>query len=375
MNMVNSILISVLSSVYTILAAAYCFLFGAPKLNEIVPAKTSVKDRRRVAVITGSNTGVGYATATRLVVEHGVDVILACRSRDKAVRAANAINAAAESAKVDARAMFLHPCDLSSLESVRGFSKAVHEKHSTIDILVNNAGVNNTQEGRTIDNLELIFQSNMLGHFLLTKLLFDLFPSSGEGRIVTLSSVAHHFVNCSASLDENYWKELAKLDTSTTSSLPPYLRNVVQDCMESYPPSKLATLLFAMEINKKFGPETTGKRVRAIAVNPGAVASDIWRSFPDFTRVFLRLLFLNTDQGCTTSIAAALGELPADAFYLQPYWLPESNSDSAPFPVLEMMGPYVGYRVTQPRLPLDEGIFASRRLWKASEHLTGCQFE
>ena len=342
MNPINSTIFSVAAAIYTIAAAIYCMIMGSPVVKKVTPAKTS-EGRRRVAVITGSNTGIGLATATALVLHHNVDVILACRSREKATKAAETINVAAASANVSARAQFLHPCDLSSFDSVKEFAKVFREKYKTLDILINNAGVNNTTEGRTTDNLELIFQSNVLGHFLLTKSLIDLFPDNGHGRIVTLSSVAHHFVSSSATLDEIYWKELAKLNTSKSSFLPSYLRTVFEDSMQSYPPSKLATLLFAKELNARFGSSqrqqnsNSKKQIRAFAVNPGAVASDIWRSFPSITQPFIQRIFLSTNQGCATSVAAAMGEFQADEFYLQPYWMPESACHTPPYPVIEMM--------------------------------------
>lgn len=252
MNPLNSTIFSVLSGIYVVVSAIVCIIFGSPAVTKTLPSsKSSAKGKRKVAIITGSNTGIGLASAKELVVNHGVDCILACRNKSKADQAVEAINAAAISAKVTARAHFVHPCDLSSFDSVRDFAKYFRAKYDTLDILICNAGVNNTTEGRTADGLELIFQSNVLGHFLLTKLLFDLFPENGDGRIVTLSSVAHHFVDSKAALDEEYWKSLAKLDTSKSSVLPSYLRSVFEDCMQSYPPSKLATLLFAKELNQR----------------------------------------------------------------------------------------------------------------------------
>lgn len=137
-------------------------------------------------------------------------------------------------------------------------------------------------------------------------------------------------------------------------------------------------------------------------MNPGAVASDIWRSFPSITQPFIKRIFLSTDQGCATSVAAAVGDFKADELYLQPYWMPESASHTAPYPVIEMMvrslvfvlhssqvyghqltrgllifeqGPFVGWKVCQPRLPLDGGDFAAKNLWRACEEITECQFE
>ena len=85
---------------------------------------------------------------------------------------------------------------------------------------------------------------------------------------------------------------------------------------------------------------------------------------------FFRALYLDSRQGCHTTVAAALGDFDDD--YLQPYWLPEWMSDITPFPALEMMGPFVGYQATKPRLPNDDGT--AKSLWKASEELTGCVY-
>jgi len=85
---------------------------------------------------------------------------------------------------------------------------------------------------------------------------------------------------------------------------------------------------------------------------------------------FFRALYLDSNQGCYTTVAAALCEFEDD--YLQPYWLPHWML-STPLPVFEMMGPFIGYRATKARLPNDNGT-AQKCLWKASEELTGCVY-
>jgi len=82
-----------------------------------------------------------------------------------------------------------------------------------------------------------------------------------------------------------------------------------------------------------------------------------------------RALYLDSEQGCQTTVAAALGDFEDD--YLQPYWMP-SWMKGTPFPALEMMGPFVGYRATIPRLPNDNDT--AKCLWRASEELTGCVY-
>jgi NAD(P)-dependent dehydrogenase (short-subunit alcohol dehydrogenase family) len=404
-------------SCYAAIAFAYtigvhglfrCNLLTRPAVQYPV-TKEDDKKKKRVAVCTGSNTGIGFETAKQLVVHHGVTVILACRNAHKAEIAAKSINNQAVAVGSQGRAVFLKTCDLSSFASIHAFAEAIHSEFDTIDILVNNAGRNTT--ARSEDGYDLLFQACFLGHFLLTNLLFDLFPEDGTGRIVNLSSVKHHFQSNWtgwARLDEQHWRN---------SALLTYQRN------ESYPNAKQAAVFFTLELNRRYySSNNTDKRrrVRAFAANPGAgmqmlfhiisyhfvvfcfvlfcfvlnkadpnhnvpintisaVNSDIWRSanlrwlvIPIFERIFL-----TTAQGAATSVAAAVGEFPdATDFYLEPYWMPSSARTKAPFPVLEMMGPFVGYRVVQPRLPVSKtGIQAvGEALWRVSEELTHAPF-
>ncbi|CAB9499512.1 Short-chain dehydrogenase TIC 32, chloroplastic [Seminavis robusta] len=357
---------AVLSFVYTISVHALfqCGVVTKPKI-QCASSKTnrisqSIPQSQRVAIVTGSNTGVGLETAKQLVLDHDFCVILACRSGAKARAAAEAINSQADASK-QGRAVFLQECDLSSFASVKAFAETVHSRYDKIDVLVNNAGLNTT--GRTEDGYDLLFQACFLGHFLLTNLMFDLFPLDGSGRIVNLSSIKHHFPSNYTgfvSFDESYWR---------SSALLAYRRN------ESYPNAKQAAIFFTLELNRRYSG-----RVRAFAANPGAVNSSIWRSanLQWLVIPLFRLIFLTTEQGAATSVAAAVGDFDNNNdFYLQPYWMPESARRKAPFPVLEMLGPFIGYRFIQPRLPSSQAgsDAAGEALWKVSEELTGLPFD
>ena len=134
-----------------------------------------------VAIVTGSNTGIGKETVRGLVVR-GATVIMACRDLDKARQAAEEIGA--ENIKV-------RKCDLASFSSVRQFCQQIQEEEQKIDILVNNAGVFSMERSLTEDNQDLQFQVNHFGHFLLTNLLIDKLKAAKAGRIINVSSVAH----------------------------------------------------------------------------------------------------------------------------------------------------------------------------------------
>ena len=110
--------------------------------------------------------------------------------------------------------------------------------------------------------------------------------------------------------------------------------------------------------------------------------SDIWRDFPRFIVAIFRLIYINNQQGCQTSVAAAVCDLPSKTSqergdgtpYLQPYpivWDPQQPA----FPPLEMLAPFAGPVITQPRLPADGGgAAAAKAMWEASVELTGAKW-
>jgi len=266
------------STIYTTIAhvlssvilRAIPFLIHPSPLNpsESFSLHMSPSSNKHVAIVTGSNTGIGYQTSLSLV-EKGYDVILACRSRSKAETAAKSINQKVRMNEKSGKAIFLHPLDLTSFHSVQSFSEAFSNQYSSLNILVNNAGLNASGNGVSENNLDVVFQANSIGHFLLTKLLLPRLLAAKNiiidekeettveaGRIVNLSSTMHHF--CVPAYEtqrklyeEKFWEDCSKPHFSTNT----------------YTESKLAAILFSMELNKRFG----SKGIRSISVNPGAV--------------------------------------------------------------------------------------------------------
>ena len=246
-----------------------------------------------VAIVTGSNTGIGFETAKRLAVVYGMTVILACRSRDKAERAAQEINrhiqqqqqqqqdsSIQQQQRQQGKAIFVHPLDLCSFESIHEFVQHVKQDYRKIHVLVNNAGRNTSgespQHGRAGNSknksLDLLFQANFVGHYLLTAELLPLLQQPLEdntnkndddnevARIVNLSSVMHHY--CGDHTHElhqvDFWHRVAGFATRPTNT---------------YALSKLAAVLFTVELNRRYYNDQNPKtnRVRSVAVNPGGV--------------------------------------------------------------------------------------------------------
>ena len=136
----------------------------------------------KVAIVTGANTGIGKETARGLV-ERGATVILACRNVKKGEAAAK---------EIGGRATRVKELNLASFASVREFCKQINKEEKKVDILINNAGMFTMNRELTEDGQEMQFQSNHLGHFLLTNLLLDKMKAAKAGaRIINVSSVAH----------------------------------------------------------------------------------------------------------------------------------------------------------------------------------------
>jgi NAD(P)-dependent dehydrogenase (short-subunit alcohol dehydrogenase family) len=224
-----------------------------PSSNASVETETQIQ---RVAIVTGSNTGIGYETARALVLDHGMEVILACRSRDKAQAAADRIqqavrtSAGTPSQRVG-RAVVIHPLDLASPQSVLDFCAALKDKYTAVHVLVNNAGRNTSGKSPSGGNLDLLFASNFIGHFLLTSQIMPLLQAGGNARIVNVSSVMHHFCQSYGDLESvDFWKRVA------SANVPPH---------DTYSLSKLAAILFTIQLRSRY-PD-----IHSIAVNPGAV--------------------------------------------------------------------------------------------------------
>jgi NAD(P)-dependent dehydrogenase (short-subunit alcohol dehydrogenase family) len=252
---------------------------GRLAIAALPPPADDDEKEEKIAIITGCNTGIGYETARTLIGRYHYTVIFACRDEQKA-RAAMATIVGANNSLND-KAVFIAPLDLSSFQSVHDFCTAVGEKYGgkkkKIQLLINNAGRNTS--GISIDDLDLQFQTNFLGHFLLTKLLMeqglidDGTSSKNKFRIVNLASVMHHFCGNSSHMGTiEFWKRTAamKKNVRMVYGMPvddPMSKGGDHDGNNNtYSVSKLAAILFTNELNQRY-PQL----VTAVTTNPGAV--------------------------------------------------------------------------------------------------------
>lgn len=229
----------------------------------------------RVAIVTGSNTGIGEVTARELA-RAGAKVYMACRSADRATEAMARIRTAVPEA--DLHFMKL---DLGSLESVREAAEDFLARKEPLPLLINNAGLAG-HRGETAEGFELAFGVNHLGHFLFTLLLLPRVLEADDARIVTVASKAHYRT---LRVD---WERLTG-PTKTFTGWP------------EYQVSKLANVLFSAELHRRL----EGTEVSTYSLHPGVVASDIWRRVPPPFGSVAKLFMVSNEEGAATTLHVA----------------------------------------------------------------------
>lgn len=149
------------------------------------PQDLEVDMRGQICVVTGANSGLGYAT-TRALAERGATVIMACRSRERGEQAQHELIQATHNEQI-----VLELVDLSLLSSVREFVGRLKAKYTHLDVLINNAGVLLNEKETTEEGFEKSFATNLLGPYVLTQELFPLLAASHSpagARVIMVSS-------------------------------------------------------------------------------------------------------------------------------------------------------------------------------------------
>ncbi len=142
-------------------------------------------------IVTGANRGLGFATAEKLL-RRGCAVVMTSRDLAMGEAAADKLRAAVPGAEVEARQL-----DTAKRASIEAFVGALLAEDAAVDVLVNNAGRMNRDPNPVIDTalvpggIELFFASNVLGPFLLTRMLLPLVLRAPAPRVVNVSSRTH----------------------------------------------------------------------------------------------------------------------------------------------------------------------------------------
>lgn len=170
--------------------AAWLFCSGALAMCALPAASQSAAQAgQRVAVVTGSTSGLGQELAMRLA-SMDMYVVVHGRSAERGREVVSEIEAAG------GRASF-YQADFGSLAQTRAFGEAVLRDFGRLDVLVNNAGFGSSPDERMVteDGHEFRMQVNYLSHFMLTQMWLPLLRSSAPSRIVNVSSGAQQAID------------------------------------------------------------------------------------------------------------------------------------------------------------------------------------
>jgi NAD(P)-dependent dehydrogenase (short-subunit alcohol dehydrogenase family) len=292
----------------------------------------------RHAIVTGANSGLGYWTALHLA-RRGAAVVMACRSAERAQASRDRLLAAVPAAQVEVMDL-----DVADLDSVQAFGQRYTQTHDSLHLLCNNAGLALPPLSRTRHGFELQFGTNFLGHFALTGHLLPALRATPGARVVHTASIAHRFGRID--FDDPHFKSRRYKD------------------MAAYGQSKLANLMFAFELQRRF--VGAGIEATSIAAHPGYASTNISANNSlgksgvgtAMVRLGDRLLGQSAESGSMPILLAATSPTAVGGAYYGPSgWF-------------ELRGP--PRQVDSTRASKDTAVAA--RLWTMAENLTGVHF-
>lgn len=201
---------------------------------------------KKTIVITGASDGIG-AEAARGLKERGHRVVIVGRSEEKTKRIA---------AELDAP---YHTADYTRLSDVVRLAGELRQ-YDRIDVLANNAGGAQNERRMTEDGFERTFQINLLGGFLLTRLLIDKLCES-RATVIQTSSIAANLFG-------------SDLDVTDLQNERNY------SAFRAYGYAKLEDILFTRELQRRYEERGIG----AVAFEPGVVRTNFASESTRFVR-------------------------------------------------------------------------------------------
>jgi NAD(P)-dependent dehydrogenase (short-subunit alcohol dehydrogenase family) len=270
----------------------------------------------KTVIVTGASSGIGLEAARELSA-HGARTVLAVRDVDKGRAVSKDFTGDYE----------VRELNVADLESVRSFAAAWK---GDLDVLINNAGIMLAPAFRTIDDFELHIGTNHLGPFALTNLLLPHLTD----RVVTISSIVHG--GGQIHLEDLHF------------DVRPY------KAMTAYRDSKLANLLFTLELQRRLSER--GSALRAVAAHPGIARTNLVSHVGGVEGLATSLsqrLCNDARRGALPTLFAATQDIPGGS-----YVGPDGIGHLRGYPVI--------HKTAHRAMDTD----MARRLWDVSAELT-----
>ena len=200
---------------------------------------------RRLVVITGATSGIGYSAAQKYA-SHEADLLLINRSEQKSKNLCDTLQS-----KYNVNCNYIL-ADFTKLSDVHSAAEQLLRVERNIDVLIHNAGIYNTTRIETDDHLEQVFQTNYLSTFILNYALKEKMRNQAGGRILFVNSEAYRFAVLGLHLEDLSWQRHR------------------YSGIKSYGAAKLAQLLSMLKLNEYF----MGSGVTINAMHPGNVKTN-----------------------------------------------------------------------------------------------------
>ena len=268
----------------------------------------------KIVLITGATDGIGKETAINLA-KMDAAVIIHGRNKSRIEESKKEI------LDKTGKDVDYIQADLSSLKKISRFADEIKQSYERIDVLINNAGVFKRGQEFSDDGYELTFAVNHLAPFALSLQLLPLLKASAQGRIVTVSSVAH--------------QNSPKSDFTDIHDINAYID------YSAYSLSKLANVLFSNELASRL----EGTNITSNSLHPGVITTKLLYEGFGITGS-------TVEQGCKTSVYLASDD--ALATTTGKYFSDSRETEPSPY-------------------AFDPDL--RKNLWNLSEELTGIRFD